>query len=57
MGSNPVELLDQFERDVVAAYRGETYRVRDNGAVYRLRRAHVRKRPLDEVWTFGTPND
>ncbi len=50
-------LLDQFDREVVATYRGNTYRVRDNGAVYRLRRPQLRKRPLDEIWTFGTPND
>lgn len=50
-------LLHQFDREVVATYRGDTYRVRDNGAVYRLRRVQSRRRPLDEVWTFGTPND
>lgn len=49
-------LLDQFERELETTYRGDTYRVRDNGAVYRLRRPQLRKRPVDEVWTFGVPN-
>lgn len=53
---DPANLLDQFERELVATYRGDAYRVRDNGAVYRLRRPQLRKRPLDEVWTFGVPN-
>ena len=57
MGSAHVNLLDQFDRELETIYRGDTYRVRDNGAVYRLRRPGKRKRPLDEVWTFGTPND
>jgi len=42
-----------FDREVTCTYRGETYRVRDNGAVLRRRRDHARLRPLDEKWTFG----
>jgi hypothetical protein len=57
MGRDHADLLDQFASELAATYRGETYRVRDNGAVYRLRRTHLRMRPLDEIWTFGTPNN
>jgi hypothetical protein len=57
MGDDHVNLLNQFDRQLEAAYCGDTYRVRDNGAVYRQRRPNMRKRPLDEVWTFGSPND
>ena len=45
--------LDCFDREVTCTYRGETYRVRDNGAVFRRRREGARLRPLDEKWTFG----
>jgi hypothetical protein len=48
-------LLDQFDKELEAEYRGEMYRVRDNGSVYRKRRPNTRRRPLDEVWTFGKP--
>lgn len=47
--------LEVFEAEAVCTYRGESYRVRDNGAVFRCARAGQRKRPLDESWTFGTP--
>lgn len=46
-------MLDRFGREVVCTYRGEAYRVRDNGAVRRLQREGRRRRPLDEAWTFG----
>lgn len=49
-------LLEQYDREVTAVYRGEEYLVRDNGAVYRLSRQGKRKRRLDGVWTFGTPS-
>jgi hypothetical protein len=45
--------LDRFGREVTCTYRGETYRVRDNGAILRRRRDRARLRPLDEKWTFG----
>jgi hypothetical protein len=48
-----VHLLNRFDREVTCTYRGETYSVRDNGAVFRHRRHHARLRPLDEKWTFG----
>lgn len=37
-------------------YKGEHYSVRDNGEIMRHRRKGTRRRKLDEVWTFGTPN-
>lgn len=48
--------LDVFERDESCAYRGEKYDVRDNGSVLRHARPGKRHRPLDEIWTFGTPS-
>ena len=45
-----------YEAEAVCTYRGETYRVKDNGEVYRCARVGQRKRPLDKSWTFGTPN-
>jgi HNH endonuclease len=49
-------LLDQFDHEMEVLYRGESYRVRDNGAVCRQRKLGQRKRPLDDIWTFGRPN-
>lgn len=43
---------EAFSREVHCTYRDESYRVRDNGAVFRLPQGS-RRRPLDEVWTFG----
>ena len=37
-------------------YKDEHYSVRDNGAVMRHHRSGMRKRRLDDVWSFGTPN-
>ena len=37
-------------------YKDERYSARDNGAVMRHQREGVRKRKLDEVWSFGTLN-
>ena len=50
-------LIDIFQEEKSCDYKGEQYQVRDNGAVYRFRRPDKRKRPLDEVWTFGNPNN
>ena len=44
---------NHFTKEVTCDYRGETYTVRDNGAVFRHRRKEGRRRPLDEEWTFG----
>jgi HNH endonuclease len=58
MGDNPMDtrLLDQFDKELEVEYRGETYRVRDNGSVCRQRKSNERKRPLDGIWTFGWVN-
>lgn len=58
MKDNPLgtELLDQFEQELEVEYRGEIYRVRDNGSVCRQRKPGKQKRPLDDIWTFGVPN-
>lgn len=49
-------LLEIYETEVEVEYRGERYRVRDNGAVYRLNEFRKRARPLDKTWTFGRQN-
>src|SRR5262245_37977733 len=55
---NPMKtgLLDKFDQELEVEYRGELYRVRDNGAVSRRRKSGQRKRPLDDIWTFGSAN-
>ncbi len=45
--------VHDFQREVDCIYDDEQYSVRDNGAVCRQRRENKRKRPLDDVWTFG----
>jgi hypothetical protein len=57
MGDNPVSLFEQFNQELEVVYRGETYRARDNGAACRQPKPDKRKRPLDDVWTFGWPSD
>jgi len=42
-----------FEIEKTCEYRGEVYRVRDNGYIYRIGRPNKKKRPLDEKWTLG----
>jgi hypothetical protein len=51
------EHLYCFDREVTCTYRGETYHVRDNGAVFRLRGGRARPRQLDEDWTFGRADE
>lgn len=46
-------LIDQFESELEVTYREEKYKVRDNGAIYRLNEPRKRARPLDKQWTFG----
>jgi hypothetical protein len=48
--------INQFEKEITCTYRDETYNVRDNGAVFRFPRNNHRKRPNDNLWTFGKPN-
>ena len=47
------QLIDIFEREVEVEYRGERYRVRDNGSAHRLPQKRQKTRPLDDQWTFG----
>lgn len=47
------QLIDIFERETSVEYRGESYRVRDNGALLRVAKKRPKGRPLDEEWTFG----
>jgi hypothetical protein len=47
-------LIKEYERELECTYKGETYLVRDNGAVLRCSRPNQRKRPLDNKWVFGT---
>jgi hypothetical protein len=47
--------FEKYRTVVFCEYRGEKYNVRDNGAVFRQVRPNMRKRPLDETWTFGNP--
>ncbi|MEL6915878.1 MAG: HNH endonuclease signature motif containing protein [Pseudomonadota bacterium] len=49
-------LLEIYETEVEVEYRGERYRVRDNGAVFRLNEFRKSPRPLDKTWTFGRQN-
>jgi hypothetical protein len=48
-------LFDTNEPEKICEYRGETYHVRENGSIFRLQKTNIRKRPLDEKWTFGKP--
>ncbi|WP_282037733.1 HNH endonuclease signature motif containing protein [Saccharicrinis aurantiacus] len=50
------DILDIFDLERICDYRGETYRVRDNGYIFRCRKQGKRKRPLDEKWTLGKPD-
>jgi hypothetical protein len=47
------DLLHDFVREVEVTFEGETYLVRDNGAVLRQSPPSGRRRRLDNVWTFG----
>ena len=47
------QLIDIFEREMEVEYRGERYRVRDNGSAHRLPQKRQKTRPLDDQWTFG----
>ena len=49
-------MLNDFEKEIEVTHKGETYSVRDNGAV--LRHPHIgsKSRPIDNVWTFGKYN-
>lgn len=48
--------LDDYNEVKECTYKDETYSVRDNGAILRHQREGLRKRKLDDVWSFGTPS-
>lgn len=50
-----INVNEYFKETRNCTYKGESYSVRDNGAVLRHQREGKRRRKLDEVWTFGTP--
>lgn len=47
--------INDFSQEVSCEYSGETYSVRDNGAIMRLQRPSKPIRKKDNVWTFGDP--
>lgn len=49
--------INNFEKEVTCTFKGETYSVRDNGAVLRHKRENGRLRELDEKWTFGRKSE
>ena len=50
-------LLQDYERRVECQYKGETYSVRDNGAVLLHPQNSDKPRPSDNKWTFGKYDD
>lgn len=48
--------IDDYTREMSCVYKGRSYYVRDNGAIYRQRNEGGRKQRLDEEWTFGKFN-
>ena len=49
--------VNNYKVEVSCEYKGETYSVRDNGAIMRHPKKDGRIRPLDNKWTFGTKNE
>lgn len=49
--------IDDFREIKQCTIKGESYSVRDNGAVFRHSREGKRMRKDDEIWTFGKSND
>lgn len=52
-----MNLIDDYILERTCNYKGETYRVRDNGAVYRQPRLEGKLRKDDGKWTFGEKNE
>lgn len=50
---NSLDLLNDFEKELVCQYKGETYSVRDNGSILRHPQNSKKPRPTDNKWTFG----
>ena len=49
--------INDFKEEKSCIYKDEEYLVRDNGAVLRKPGTHLRKRKLDNQWTFGKINE
>lgn len=50
---NMIDVNQEYTREVDCEYKGEKYKVRDNGAILRMPREGKPKRPKDQIWTFG----
>ncbi len=48
--------INEYDEVKECDYKGEHYSVRDNGAIMRHQREGKKKRPNDEVWSWGTSN-
>jgi hypothetical protein len=48
--------VDSYNEIKECVYKDEHYSVRADGAIMRHQREGMRKRKLDDVWSFGTPN-
>lgn len=53
---NDSQLLNEYEKELICKYKGETYTVRDNGSVLRHPKPDKKPRPTDNNWTFGKYN-
>lgn len=51
------DLLNEYLAIKKCVYNGETYYVRDNGAVMRVPKDEKKTRKYDNVWTFGKASD
>ncbi len=51
------DLLNEYLEIKKCVYKGETYFVRDNGAVMRVPKDENRIRKYDNLWTFGKASD
>ena len=51
------DLLNEYRDVKKCVYKGETYFVRDNGAVMRVPKDENKPRPYDNIWTFGKASD
>lgn len=52
-----MSIIDDYILERTCTYKGESYRVRDNGSVYRQPRPEGRQRKDDGKWTFGEKNE
>lgn len=55
--NNITDRINDYKVEVSCEYKGETYSVRDNGAIMRHSKKNGRIRPLDNQWTFGSKNE